>query len=88
MKNRLLMFKQSNAIMYIGNLYITLSLVLVSFPHSQKIEIQVKAFHMTKCIRIIIPFTEAHILLTSGNAGSLVEDFRQRDEGSLLSSFS
>ena len=38
--------------MYIGNLYITLSLVLVSFPHGQKIEIQVKAFRMTKCISV------------------------------------
>lgn len=50
-----LMFKHSNAIMYIGNLYITLSLVLVSFPHDQKIEIQVKAFRTSKCIRISWP---------------------------------
>ena len=53
------MFKQSNSVMYIGKFVYNAFLVsvqslqvLVSSPYSQKIEIQAKAFRMTKCIRM------------------------------------
>ena len=83
--------------MYIGNLYITLSLILVSFPHGQKSKYKLRHFACPSVSvyhdPIIIPFTEAHILLTSGKCwvagqGFVEWQLRQRDEGSLPPSFS